>query len=70
MILKHRNKTKTSNQQIVILIEIVISENAIDDCFHNAIEYTHDVMNDDINFNIMKINSHLINVKKVMNKTY
>ena len=33
-------------------------------------KYTHDVMNDDINLNITKINSHLISVKKIMNKTY
>ena len=70
MILKHRNKTKTSNQRTAIPVEIATSENAVDDCFHDAIEHTHDVMNDDINFNITKINSHLINAKEAMNKTY
>ena len=70
MILKHRNKTKTSNQQTAIPIEIFTDENVINDCFHDAIEHTHDVMNDDISFNITKINSHLINAKEIMNKTY
>ena len=42
----------------------------IDDCFHDITEHTHDVMNNDINLNITKINSHLINAKKAMNKTY
>ena len=46
MILKHRNKTKTSNQQTAIPVEIATDENAIDDCFHNVTEHTHDVMND------------------------
>ena len=70
MILKHRNKTKTSNQRIFIPIEIVTNKNAIDDCFYNIIEHTYEVMNDDINLNIIKIDSHLINIKETMNKTY
>ena len=63
MILKHRNKTKTSNQRTAIPVEIATDENAVDDCFHDVIEHTHDVMNDDINLNITKINSHLTNAK-------
>ena len=52
------------------MIEIIIKENAINDYFHDATKYTHDVMYDDINLNITKINSHLINVIKAMNKAY
>ena len=70
MSLKYRNKTKTSNQRNAIPIEIVINENAVNECFHNTTKHTHDVMNDDINLNITKINNHLINAKKAMNKTY
>ena len=70
MSLKHRNKTRTSNQRNAIPVENVISETAIDECFHDAIQHTYDVINDDINFNITKINNHLISAKEAMNKTY
>ena len=70
MSLKHRDKTKTSNQRNAIPIENSISENAVDKCSHDATEHTHDVMNDDINFNFTKINTHLTNAKKTMNKAY
>ena len=70
MSLKLRDKTKTFNQRNAIPIENAISENAVDDCFHNVTKHTHDVMNHDINLNITKINSHLINAKEAMNKTY
>ena len=70
MSLKHKNKTKTSNQQNAIPIGIVINENAMNEYFHDVTKHTHDVMNNDININITKINNKLINTKMSMNKTY
>ena len=39
-------------------------------CLHDITKHTPDVMNNDIKFNLTKIDSHIINAKEAMNKIY